>query len=106
MIAAGTESMSLVPTMGVSTSFSPDIFPRDENLGIASGMGLTAEQVATRWPASREDQDAFPLQSHQRALAAQQEGGFADEILPIGMVRRTPALNNGQVKEQQKNVKL
>src|SRR3546814_6205464 len=62
MIAAGTESMSLVPTMGVSTSFSPDIFTRDENLGIAYGMGLTAEQVATRWKVSREDQDAFALQ--------------------------------------------
>src|SRR3546814_14423702 len=86
MIAAGTESMSLVPTMGVSTSFSPDIFTRDENLGIAYGMGLTAEQVATRWKVSREDPDDFALQSHQRDLAAQQAGEFADEILPITIV--------------------
>ncbi|AEC21691.1 acetyl-CoA acetyltransferase [Pusillimonas sp. T7-7] len=106
MIAAGTESMSLVPTMGVSTSFSPDIFTRDENLGIAYGMGLTAEQVATRWKVSREDQDAFALQSHQRALAAQQAGEFADEILPIDIVRRTPDLNTGKVNEQHKTVKL
>lgn len=90
IIAAGTESMSLVPTMGVSTSFSPDIFARDENLGIAYGMGLTAEQVATRWTVSREDQDAFALRSHQRALAGQQAGEFADEILPIDVVRRKP----------------
>jgi acetyl-CoA acyltransferase len=90
IIAAGTESMSLVPTMGVSTSFSPDIFARDENLGIAYGMGLTAEQVATRWKVSREDQDAFALRSHERALAGQQAGEFADEILPIDVVSRKP----------------
>lgn len=92
IIAGGTESMSQVPTMGVSTSFSPEIFQRDENLGIAYGMGLTAEQVAARWKVSREDQDAFALRSHQRALAAQQAGEFADEILPIDVVRRQPDL--------------
>ncbi len=100
IIAAGTESMSLVPTMGVSTSFSPDIFTRDENLGIAYGMGLTAEQVATQWKVSREDQDAFALRSHQRALAAQQSGEFADEILPIDVVRRTPNLHTGEIQVQ------
>ncbi|HWK69419.1 MAG TPA: acetyl-CoA C-acyltransferase [Burkholderiaceae bacterium] len=92
IIAGGTESMSLVPTMGVSTSFSPEVFQRDENLGIAYGMGLTAEQVAARWKVSREDQDAFALRSHQRALAAQKAGEFADEILPIDVVRRKPDL--------------
>ncbi len=97
MIAAGTESMSLVPTMGVSTSFSPDIFAHDENLGIAYGMGLTAEQVANQWKVSREDQDAFALRSHQRALAAQQSGEFADEILPIEVVRHIPDLQSGEV---------
>ncbi|NYT58668.1 acetyl-CoA C-acyltransferase [Alcaligenaceae bacterium] len=106
IIAAGTESMSLVPTMGVSTSFSPNIFTRDENLGIAYGMGLTAEQVATQWKVSREDQDAFALQSHQRALAAQQAGEFTDEILPIDVVRRTPNLHTGKVNEQHTTVAL
>jgi len=96
IIAGGTESMSLVPTLGVSTSFSPDIFARDENLGIAYGMGLTAEQVAARWKVSREDQDAFALRSHQRALAAQQAGEFSDEILPIEVVSRQPDLESGQ----------
>ncbi|MGB6103706.1 MAG: acetyl-CoA C-acyltransferase [Pusillimonas sp.] len=100
IIAAGTESMSLVPTMGVSTSFSPDIFTRDENLGIAYGMGLTAEQVATQWKVSREDQDAFALRSHQRALAAQQSGEFADEILPIDVARRKPNLHTGEIQVQ------
>ncbi|HEY9572643.1 MAG TPA: acetyl-CoA C-acyltransferase [Pusillimonas sp.] len=113
MIAAGTESMSLVPTMGVSTSFSPEIFQRDENLGIAYGMGLTAEQVATRWKVSREDQDAFALRSHQRAIAAQQAGEFADEILPIDVVSRQPdlraapdALNDNDIIVRHKTVAL
>ncbi|MGP1614682.1 MAG: acetyl-CoA C-acyltransferase [Pollutimonas bauzanensis] len=97
IIAAGTESMSLVPTMGVGTSFSPGIFERDENLGIAYGMGLTAEQVAARWKVSREDQDAFALQSNQRAIAGQRAGEFADEILPIEVLRRSPDLDSGEV---------
>lgn len=104
MIAAGTESMSLVPTMGVSTSFSPDVFGHDENLGIAYGMGLTAEQVANQWKVSREDQDVFALRSHQRALAAQQSGEFADEILPIEVVRHIPDLQSGEVAVQRQTI--
>lgn len=104
MIAAGTESMSLVPTMGVSTSFSPDVFVHDENLGIAYGMGLTAEQVANQWKVSREDQDVFALRSHQRALAAQQSGEFADEILPIEVVRHIPDLQSGEVAVQRQTI--
>ena len=73
MIAAGTESMSMIPTVG-RASMSPEVFARDENLGIAYGMGLTAERVAERWKVSREDQDAFALESHRRALAAQAAG--------------------------------
>ena len=106
MIAAGTESMSQVPIIGVTTTFSPRIFERDENLGIAYGMGQTAEQVAEQWKVSREDQDAFALQSHQRALAAQKAGEFNDEILPIEVVRRTPNLASDQVVETHKNFSL
>ena len=106
MIAAGTESMSQVPIIGVTTTFSPRIFERDENLGIAYGMGQTAEQVAEQWKVSREDQDAFALQSHQRALAAQKAGEFNDEILPIEVVRRTPNLASDQVVETRKNFSL
>ena len=95
LLAGGVESMSQVPTMGVSTSFSPEIFARDENLGIAYGMGLTAEQVAEQWHVSREDQDAFALRSHQRALAAQKAGEFADEMLPLDIVDRSPDLASG-----------
>jgi len=106
LIAAGTESMSQVPIMGVNTTFSPDIFARDENVGIAYGMGITAEQVARQWKVSREDQDAFALQSHQRALAAQKSGGFADEILPIEVTRRTPDLATGEIVETRKVLSL
>ena len=70
MIAAGTESMSMIPLMGRLTP-NLDVFARDENIGIAYGMGLTAEKVAERWHVSREDQDAFALASHTKALAAQ-----------------------------------
>ncbi|MBB5216398.1 acetyl-CoA C-acyltransferase [Parapusillimonas granuli] len=110
IIAAGTESMSQVPVMGVNTSFSPEIFARDENLGIAYGMGLTAEQVAERWKVSREDQDAFALRSHERALAAQRSGEFSDEILPIEVVRRTPdpalGADAGGIQERRRTVEL
>lgn len=106
LIAGGTESMSQVPTMGISTSFSPAIFARDENLGIAYGMGLTAEQVAVRWKVSREDQDAFALRSHQRAIAAQQAGEFADEMLPLDVINRVPDLHTGKVAEIHKMVSL
>ena len=88
MIAGGTESMSQVPMSGFVPSFSPDIFLRDEDIGIAYGMGLTAEKVASQWNVSREDQDAFALQSHQRALAAQSAGAFNDEITSLDITQR------------------
>lgn len=106
ILACGTESMSLVPTMGISTSFSPDVYLRDEDIGIAYGMGATAEQVAERWKVSREDQDAFALRSHQRALAAQQSGGFTDEMLPVEIVRRTPDLSTGEIRTDRHTVSL
>src|SRR5690606_27091611 len=106
MIAAGTESMSQVPIIGPNTTFSPRIFDRDENLGIAYGMGQTAEQVAEQWKVLREDQDALALQSHQRALKAQKAGEFNDEIMPVEVVRRTPNLAADEVVETRKNFSL
>ena len=79
MIAAGTESMSMIPMLG-RLALNAEIFARDENLGIAYGMGLTAEKVAAGWKVSREEQDAFALASHQKALAAQAAGEFDQEI--------------------------
>ena len=89
MIAAGVESMSMVPMMGNSPSLSPSIFERDGDVGIAYGMGLTAEKVAQQWKVSREAQDAFALESHRRAIAAQQAGEFDSEITPIRATDRT-----------------
>ncbi|GAA5236059.1 acetyl-CoA C-acyltransferase [Verticiella sediminum] len=106
IIAAGTESMSQVRMDKLLPSFNPAVFEGDENIGIAYGMGLTAEKVAERWKVSREDQDAFALQSHQRALAAQQAGEFADEITPIEVVRRTPGLDSGEVRVDRMEVAL
>ena len=91
MIAGGTESMSAVPMMGNKPSFNPKVFEKDENLGIAFGMGITAEKVAERWKVSREDQDAFSVESHRRALAAIESGDFNDEILPYTIHEQYPA---------------
>ncbi|WP_454765506.1 acetyl-CoA C-acyltransferase [Cupriavidus campinensis] len=106
MIAAGVESTSMVPMMGNTPSMSPSIFARDENVGIAYGMGLTAEKVATQWKVSREDQDAFSLASHQKAIAAQQAGEFSDEITPIEVVEKFPDLATGQVSAKTRTISL
>ena len=96
MIAAGTESMSMIPLMG-GLKPNLDVFARDENLGIAYGMGLTAEKVAERWKVSREEQDAFALASHTKALAAQAAADFADEISPYPVRENVPDLASGKV---------
>ena len=106
MIAAGVESMSMVPMMGNTPSLSPAMFANDENIGIAYGMGLTAEKVATQWKVSREAQDAFALQSHQRALAAQAAGYFTAETTPIEVVDRAPNLATGEVIEKKRVVSV
>ncbi len=106
MIAAGVESMSMVPMMGNAPSLSPSIFARDGDVGIAYGMGLTAEKVAQQWKVSRDAQDTFALQSHQRALAAQAAGEFADEITPIAVTDRTPDLDTGEVTARTRTVGL
>ena len=98
MIAAGTESMSMVPMMGNSPSLSPAIFGNTDNVddyGIAYGMGLTAEKVAQQWKVGRDAQDAFAYQSHMKALQAQKDGKFADEITPIEVTDRSANLVTG-----------
>jgi acetyl-CoA acyltransferase len=106
MIAGGAESMSMVPMGGNKPSFNPAIFAKDENVGIAYGMGLTAEKVATQWKVSREAQDAFALASHQKALKAMAAGEFADEMTPIEIVERFPNLATGEVGTKTRTVKL
>jgi acetyl-CoA acyltransferase len=106
MIAGGAESMSMVPMSGNSPSFNPSIFDKDENVGIAYGMGLTAEKVANQWKVSREAQDAFALASHQKALAAQVAGEFTDEITPFDITERTPDLVTGEISTRTRTVRL
>jgi acetyl-CoA acyltransferase len=109
MIAAGTESMSLVPMMGNTPSLSPTIFtnPDDiENYGIAYGMGLTAEKVARQWKVSRDAQDEFAYRSHMKAIAAMQAGEFADEITEIEVQDRSVDLEAGDVAVTTRKVKL
>jgi acetyl-CoA acyltransferase len=96
MIAGGTESMSMIPMLG-RLAINADVFTRDENLGIAYGMGLTAERVASGWKVSREEQDAFALASHQKALAAQASGEFAAEISPYPIHDDMPDVVSGRI---------
>ena len=109
MVAAGVESMSMVPMMGNAPSLSPSIFANTQNVddyGIAYGMGLTAEKVAQQWQVTREAQDAFALQSHQRAIRAQQAGEFADEITPVEVTQRDLDLDSGEVSCSTRTVSL
>jgi acetyl-CoA acyltransferase len=106
MIAAGVESMGMVPMMGNSPSLSPSIFERDGDVGIAYGMGLTAEKVAQQWKVSRDMQDTFALESHLRAIRAQQAGEFTAEITPIEVTDRSANLSNGEVIAKSRTVNL
>ena len=106
MIAAGAESMSMVPMGGNKPSFNPRIFDRDEDIGIAYGMGLTAENVAKQWKVSRQAQDEFALASHQKALAAQDAGEFVGETTPVEVVERSPNLASGEVDVKTRTVSL
>ena len=106
MIAGGAESMSMVPMSGNKPSFNPEIFARDENVGIAYGMGLTAEKVAAQWKVTRERQDAFALASHQKALAAIAAGQFRDEMTPVTVTARTPDLATGEVRTTTRTVDI
>ncbi|OIQ67296.1 3-ketoacyl-CoA thiolase [mine drainage metagenome] len=97
MIAAGTESMSRVPMGGFHPSFNPAIFANGEHVGIAYGMGMTAEKVAQQWKVTREEQDAFALLSHQKALRGIESGEFADEITALDIVEKFPRLGTAEV---------
>jgi acetyl-CoA acyltransferase len=80
-IGGGTETMSMVPMGGNKVSANPelmDTFPE-----VYTSMGATAEKVAAKWNVSRADQDAFALQSQQRAASARELGKLKDEIAPI-----------------------
>jgi acetyl-CoA acyltransferase len=103
VIAAGTESMSMIPMLG-RLALNAEVFARDENLGIAYGMGLTAEKVAAGWKVSREEQDAFALASHQKALAAQANGEFSAEISPYPIRENLPDLASGKIVTRERRI--
>lgn len=98
MIGAGTESMSMIPMGGSRISGNPAIFENDENLGIAYGMGITAEKVAEQWKIGRAAQDEFATESHRRALAGIEQGEFQDEIAPFTVNERVPDFARHQVE--------
>ena len=102
VIAAGTESMSMVPMMGNKVALNSAVFAKDENVAIAYGMGITAENVAKQWKVTREEQDAFALASHQKAVAAIAAGHFRDEILPYEIASSAPDLATGKVVHRSK----
>jgi acetyl-CoA acyltransferase len=104
MIAGGTESMSMIPMMGNKVAFNPEMFTTDEHIAIAYGMGITAEKVAEQWKVSREAQDAFAYQSHQRALNAQADGEFRDEISPFQVQEHVADLEGRGVMKKTREV--
>jgi acetyl-CoA acyltransferase len=107
MIGGGTETMSMMPSMmGNKVSYNPAIFENQPNIGMAYGMGLTAEKVAERWQVSREDQDAFAFASHQKATAAIDAGKFQDEISPYTVRTHAPDPESGTVKTIEKVVNI
>ncbi len=101
VIAGGVESMSMVPMMGNKVAMNPAIFENDE-VAIAYGMGITAENVAKQWKVSREAQDEFALNSHLKALAAQ-DAGLYREILPYEVRHHLPN-DDGTVRIATKRV--
>jgi acetyl-CoA acyltransferase len=91
LIAGGSESMSMIPMAGNKPAPNPwfvDSYPE-----VYMNMGLTAERLRIKYGISREDADAFALRSHRNALAAQAEGRFADEIVPVKI--ETSEMNGG-----------
>jgi acetyl-CoA acyltransferase len=105
MLAGGTESMSMVPMMGYHPVFNPRVFD-NEHIGIAYGMGITAEKVAEQWKVTREEQDAFSVASHAKALAGIAAGEFADEIAPYTLADRYPNLDKRGIVDDTRTVKI
>lgn len=81
LVAGGVELMSTVPMGGNEPTNNPTL--QYDDIGASYPMGLTAENVASQFDVSREDQDAYAVRSHQRAYDAQRDGRFKDEIIPI-----------------------
>ena len=100
VVAGGAESMSLLPMGGLKPS--PNPWLAEHYPAALLTMGLTAERVARHYNVSREDQDAFALASHQKALAAQAAGRFADELIPVTISSAVPGAKAGKPEVAQR----
>jgi acetyl-CoA acyltransferase len=100
-LGGGVESMSMVPLGGNKYTANPSIFNK-EDIAIAYGMGITAENVAKRWEITREQQDEFATESHKKAIAAQKNGYFKAEISPIEITVRQADLETSSVVVKKK----
>ncbi|MGD0732531.1 MAG: acetyl-CoA C-acyltransferase [Terracidiphilus sp.] len=94
VIAGGAESMSLLPMSGLKPS--PNPYMAEHYPASLLTMGLTAERVARHYNVFREDQDAFALASHQKALAAQAAGRFNEELIPVPITTSVPGAKAGK----------
>lgn len=103
IVAGGVESMSMIPMGGYNYRANPNIF-NDEHLGIAYGMGVTAEILADKYKITREQQDAFAYNSHQKALHAINDNLFKDEILPYQVEDKYVIDNKLVVKSRLVNI--
>ena len=94
VIAGGAETMSMLPFGGLKPS--PNPYMAEHYPASLLTMGLTAERVARRYAVSREEQDAFAFASHQKALAAQATGRFAEELIPVTVTTAVPGTRAGK----------
>ena len=94
VVAGGAESMSLLPMGGLKPS--PNPWMAEHYPASLLTMGLTAERVARRYGVTREDQDAFALASHRKALAAQAAGRFNEELIPVTVATAVPGAKAGK----------
>jgi acetyl-CoA acyltransferase len=107
-ICAGVESMSRVPMGGYNPLFNPGLAKKSP--GAYMGMGETAENVARRWQITRDAQEEFAVKSQKKAAAAQAEGKFRDEIVPIhakaGVIDSDGCIRGDTTKETLAGLKL
>lgn len=99
VVAGGAESMSLIPMGGMKPSPNPYLAEHYPESLLT--MGLTAERVARRYGIGREEQDAFALASHRKALAAQGEGRFDGELVPVRVTTTLPGTNPGKPRVEE-----
>ena len=104
VVAGGTESMSLLPFGGLKGS--PNPYLAEHYPASLLTMGLTAERVVKRYNVSREDQDAFALESHRKAIAAQQAGRFTEELVPVTVTTTAANGNGAKTSRARQTVKL